>query len=83
MMLITNQYQDNYWPMRVALNVMMNPKWDELMTSIGLICKQIESLTNPKEDTFLRRIICRGQLNDPYLPLVRLKLLYMVTYDAD
>ena len=39
MMLVSDKSQDTDWPIRVALNVMINLKWDELMTIIGLICK--------------------------------------------
>ena len=59
MMLITDQYQDPGWTIRVALNVMMNLKWDEVMTRIGMICKQSDYLINPKED----KVICRNSVN--------------------
>ena len=49
-MLITDKYQDTDYPMRVSCNVMMNLKMDMRMTMIALICKQSETLINPKED---------------------------------
>ena len=48
MKLITDQYQYIDWPISVACNVMMNLKWDEVMTIIGLIFKRIEFSVNPK-----------------------------------
>ena len=38
-MLVSDKSQDTDWPIRVALNVMINLKWDEVMTIFGLICK--------------------------------------------
>ena len=61
MILITDQYQETYWPMRFSCNVMINLKWDGLMTWIGLVCKRSEYLMNLKED----KVICRnvGRVN--------------------
>ena len=56
MTLINDQYLDTDWPMRVACNVMINLKWNKVMTRIGLICKKNEFLINPKEDN----VICRN-----------------------
>ena len=39
MTLNNDQYQDTDWKMRDACNMMMNIKWDEVMTIIGLFCK--------------------------------------------
>ena len=47
-MLITDQYQDTGLTMSVACNMMMNLKWDEGMTMIGLVLKRSESLMNLK-----------------------------------
>ena len=59
MMLVSDKSQDTDWPIRVALNVMINLKWDEVMTRIGMICKQSDYLINPKED----KVICRNSVN--------------------
>ena len=48
MMLITDKYQDNEWPMKVACNLMVNLKLDKVITRNELICKPSDSLMNPK-----------------------------------
>ena len=60
MKLITDQYQETGWPIRVACNVVINLKLDEVMTRVGLICKQSESMINPKKETVLCGNFDRG-----------------------
>ena len=55
MTLITDQYQDTDIPIRVSCNVMINLKWDELITIVLMVRKLIEYLINQKKVIVIRR----------------------------